>query len=883
MARIFINYRRSETRHVAGRLRDRLGEHFGSPNVDLDIDMIGAGVDYVSAIERAITSCQVLVALVGPGWTVEADRQGRRLDNPHDPVVGEIRTALGKGIRVIPVLIDGATMPHEEDLPTAIQAFSRLNALRLDHETFRTDTELLVVGIEQALAEAGSSNDFSRPYGTPPAAGLAQRASDHRVSVWPPWGLRDAAPVRGRDELVGDLINHVGSGSAGKRVWVLHGLGGVGKTRVALEVAFQAKRANAHVWWVSATDMTEFVPGMYAVAELVGVDLDRLHHVSPADALWAALAVREERWLLVIDNADDPGTVLTTPGHTIGDGTSWVRSATSRGLVLITSRNGSPAVWGGGVVLRPITALPSSAGGQILVDLAPASGSVEDAETLAHRLGGLPLALHLAGSALAEVSAIPPILVGDGGLPCTFAQYGHALDEQFTSLFPPTSEEVAADPHQARQLVGQTWQISLTQLSASGFPDARPLLRLLACFGDASIPYGLLLKPSILAASPLFPGITGRRLWDVLQALDGLNLITLGSGQTADPSSFTASLHPLVRETNAAPCRPQRPLRVHDLGCPPHRGVGREPRKRVGRLPRGMAAMAGTGATRHPRPPSTGGREWMRRRRCRRGMPRSNARRALPLQHRPVQAGRERAAVGAERRLSPPRRAASRGAGHPPPARPGPARPRPPRAAAAELRIVLEARRRTSGEDHPGTLATRNQLAWTLRAQGLHDDAECELEAIIEAKTRVLGGEHPDTLVARMDLAQVRHEQGHHERAAAEYADVLAARRRILGDDHPKTLNTRQDLAQLWYDQGQFAEAASAYSEVLAARRRVLGDDHPKTLATRHNLAITLDKLGQRADAAGELREVLDTRRRVLGEDHPDTLASAESLRRVRS
>ena len=81
MARIFINYRRSETRHVAGRLRDRLAEHFGSANVDLDVDTIGAGVDYVSAVERAITSCQVLVALVGLGWSVEADRQGRRLDN----------------------------------------------------------------------------------------------------------------------------------------------------------------------------------------------------------------------------------------------------------------------------------------------------------------------------------------------------------------------------------------------------------------------------------------------------------------------------------------------------------------------------------------------------------------------------------------------------------------------------------------------------------------------------------------------------------------------------------------------------------------------------------------------------------------------------------
>jgi tetratricopeptide (TPR) repeat protein len=461
------------------------------------------------------------------------------------------------------------------------------------------------------------------------------------------------------------------------------------------------------------------------------------------------------------------------------------------------------------------------------VDLAPASGSFEEAERLAHRLGGLPLALHLAGAALAEVTAMPSILVGDVGSPCTFAQYGHALDEQFTSLFPPTSEEVAADPHQARQLVGQTWQLSLTQLSSSGFPDARPLLRLLACFGDAPIPYGLLLNPGILAGSPLFPGITGRRLWDVLQALDGLNLITLGGGQTTDPTSFTASLHPLVRETNAVHADGGDPSEYPTLAARLIAASAETPISESDDSPEAWPrwlALAPHVFHVLQRLEAAGGcdaevapgvlRAATLAARCHFGtglyrQAESELRSVLNVaglllgeQHPEVLATRHQLARVLHNR------------GH-------------PAQAAAELQIVLEARRKTFGEDHPGTLATRNQLAWTLRAQGLRDDAERELEAIIEAKTRVLGGEHPDTLVARMDLAQVRHEQGHHERAAAEYADVLAARRRILGNDHTKTL------------------------------------------ATRHNLATTLDELGQRADAAAELREVLDRRRRVLGEDPP--------------
>ena len=840
MAKIFISYRRSETQHVAGRLRDRLAAHFGPGNVHLDIDTVGAGVDYVPAIEHAITSCQILVALVGPSWTVVADRQGRRVDNPHDPVVMEIRAAFENRIRIIPVLIDGAPMPHHDDLPAAIHVFSRLNALRLDHETFRTDAEQLIAGIEQALPEAG-------PHPQRPAQADASLAGpgDHRASVWPPWGLRDVAPLRGRDELVAEVMNHDVGNAATSRVWVLHGLGGVGKTRVALEVAFQTQRSDADVWWVSAIDTAEFVPGMYAVAELIGVDLERLRHVAPADALWAALAARDKRWLLVIDNADDPGAVLTAPGHAIGDGTSWVRSVDSRGLVLITSRTGNPKAWGGGVELRPVTALSSSTGGQILIDLAPASGSLDNAERLAQRLGGLPLALHLAGAALAEAMAMPPILTGDSGLPATFAEYGQALDEQLTMPLPSTFTEFTADPHQVRQLVGQTWEVSLTQLSSAGFPDARPLLRLLACLGNAPIPYGLLLDPGILAGSSLFPDITGRRLWDVLLALDGLNLITLGDGHAANPIGFTVTLHPLVRETNAvhlnhsdaseysvlaarliAACAENPASEADDspetwprwLALAPHVFHVLQHLETAKGCDSDVAAGACRAATLAARCHFGSGLYEQAETELRLVL-----KLACPLlgeQHYEVLATRHQLARVLHERGQLAQ-------------------------AAAELEIVLKARRRTLGEERRATLATRNQLAWTLRGQGLLDEAQQELEALVNDKTRVLGPEDPDTVVARMDLAQVWHEQGRYERAAAEYVDVLAMRRRILGDDHRKTLNTRHDLAQLWYDLGEFAQAATAYTEVLAARRRILGEDHPDTLATRHNLATALNKLGQ--------------------------------------
>src|SRR5262249_20132049 len=144
--------RREETRHVAGRLADRLTERLGSTRVFMDVDTIEPGVDFAAAIAREVASCDVLIALIGPAWSTVADRRGRRrLDDPDDFVVLEIRTALERGIRVIPVLADGAVMPDRCDLPDGLQGLVRRSAVRLDHETFRSDVATLLDAVERIL------------------------------------------------------------------------------------------------------------------------------------------------------------------------------------------------------------------------------------------------------------------------------------------------------------------------------------------------------------------------------------------------------------------------------------------------------------------------------------------------------------------------------------------------------------------------------------------------------------------------------------------------------------------------------------------------------------------------------------------------------------
>ncbi len=118
MLKIFISYRRDDSAGHAGRLYDRLESHFGQGQVFMDVDAIEPGLDFVQVVQQAINSCDGFIAVIGRYWLQATDDAGaRRLDDPEDLVKLEIATALERGIRVIPVLVQGAQMPRATDLP----------------------------------------------------------------------------------------------------------------------------------------------------------------------------------------------------------------------------------------------------------------------------------------------------------------------------------------------------------------------------------------------------------------------------------------------------------------------------------------------------------------------------------------------------------------------------------------------------------------------------------------------------------------------------------------------------------------------------------------------------------------------------------------------
>ncbi|CAE6347231.1 unnamed protein product [Rhizoctonia solani] len=191
---------------------------------------------------------------------------------------------------------------------------------------------------------------------------------------------------------------------------------------------------------------------------------------------------------------------------------------------------------------------------------------------------------------------------------------------------------------------------------------------------------------------------------------------------------------------------------------------------------------------------------------------------------------------------------------------------------------VLDTRKRVLGSDHPDTLTSMNNLANTYYFLGRFEDARALHTQVLDTRKRVLGSDHPDTLTSMNNLANTYYFLGRFEDARALHTQVLDTRKRVLGSDHPDTLTSMNNLANTYYFLGRFEDARALHTQVLDTRKRVLGSDHPNTLSSMNNLASTYSPLGRFDDARALYAQVLDTRKRVLGSDHPDTLTSMHNL-----
>lgn len=163
MAGIFISYRRDDSAPWTGRVYERLAREFDRDRIFMDVDNITPGLDFVEELGRQVGSCDALVAVMGRGWAEARNSNGtRRLDDPNDFVRIELEQALARGVRVIPVLVDGAAMPSSNELPEGLRLLVRRHAVEVTHARFGSDVQRLV----DALAPVGrtqTANPIGRP------------------------------------------------------------------------------------------------------------------------------------------------------------------------------------------------------------------------------------------------------------------------------------------------------------------------------------------------------------------------------------------------------------------------------------------------------------------------------------------------------------------------------------------------------------------------------------------------------------------------------------------------------------------------------------------------------------------------------------------------
>ncbi|MFE6972383.1 tetratricopeptide repeat protein [Streptomyces sp. NPDC057682] len=664
----------------------------------------------------------------------------------------------------------------------------------------------------------------------------------------PPIG-RAPAILRDRSELVGRLREAVAD-DAGGTVFVLHGLGGCGKTAVACALFAYATRERGRLGlWVNASDQASLRAGMLAVAADRGAGDGELMAArnglrAAADLVWDRLDRSDVPWLLVLDNADDPA-VLRDGG--------WLRTS-PRGTVLVTTRQAAGHWWPAAELLY-VDVLPREEAAQVLRDLAPGTGSSEDAAAIADSLGRLPLALTLAGGFLAHQVIVP----------WTMEEYGRHLRERPDPI-ELIDQGAAGTGDDSRHLVSGTWQLSLNSLAGQNLPEAVTLMRLLACWSHDPLPLSLLAHDGgdlPLPAGRVEPALRGLLDHSLTELVPGDIRCLRTHGVLLDSVARATPADERDRLTAAA-----AGLLLHSLPAAPERGL--RDSLLIPLAPHVLAQLRRV--TNWPETTQSTVESAV-----------SCALRLVTAQHRSgdyasaLDAALQATAL-ARRRLVDDHLLVLRLR-----QRIGKATDRLGRLEeAANLhRALLGDFERVSGPEAPDTLTTCLHLSRPLVWLGHLTEALQLMHRTVDGRTALLGPWHPLTLEARTCLLELPPGPDL-DREALTGPDLVADCRRELGPDHPITLSADLNCAGALLNTGRHAEALRSARRALAAHEHRFGAGYPITMAARSLLSSALHAVGENREAIEEAEVVREWREQVLGPDHPWTRAIRDKLGRYR-
>lgn len=624
----------------------------------------------------------------------------------------------------------------------------------------------------------------------------------------------------------------------------INGLGGLGKTQLAVEYVHRYREEYQTILWVRAENAESLGASFGEIAELLDLperEAEQQEQVVQAVLRWLQ---GHRKWLLVLDNADEPELVAPC------------LPASGEGHVLLTTRATALRQLG---IAQPLALSPlSPAAGALLVltraGWLPPDADLESASPqdralglqIAWELGALPLALDQAGAYLESTGM-------------SLEAYLHLYQQHRAELL----REHRGRDHSHPEPVATTWLLSCERVEARN-PAAAELLRLCAFFAPDAIPE-LLLKQTGAGYGPVLSPVAGNgyQLEKALEALRAYSLLT------RDTVHRTVSVHRLVQhvvreslETEVQRAWQQRVIGLMELVFPDPLEVKAWTLCEQ-LLPHALLSLPWVEEISLASP----------------GIARWLDRMGYYLNHR----GRY-VAASPVLRMALAMREKLLGPEHPDTAqtlvnlaynfhhqaRYVEAEPLLKRALTIQVQAL--------GQEHAEPALTMNALALLLRDQGKYTEAEALYQQALAIRERVLGPEHPETAQSLSNLAWLYRNQGRYAEARPLYERSLAIREKALGPMHPETATSLNGLALLYQREKNYDQARVLYERVLQIREQTLGPSHQHTAQSLNSLAnlyLTQDKLAQ---AEPLLRRALRIREEALGGEHRDTAQNYQSL-----
>ncbi|KAJ7729352.1 hypothetical protein B0H16DRAFT_1697238 [Mycena metata] len=639
---------------------------------------------------------------------------------------------------------------------------------------------------------------------------------------------------QGRQAILDKMHQFFNTDSANQHIHVLYGLGGAGKTQIALKFIEESSFSDVFLVDTSKVETIETGLKSIAVSKSVGD--------SAQDALtW--LQSNHNKWLLFFDNADDPKMNLND-----------FLPKCSHGNIIITSRNPELRSYGAHTLVSDMEEADAIT---LLLRRANKESSEENlklATEIVKELHYLPLAIVQAGAFISKSEDL------EGYLALYHSNRAKLL-----------SEKAAQSHDDYAQTVFTTWQISFNQLShlAATFLQLCSFLHYTGISEDmfsTASKYDFLswLPPREELQEPLeflshFLGPPGE--WNSLEFLDITTEIKAYSLISFDAKTKLFSIHPLVHawsqstlpnETSLQSCMssilgmyitkiPENEIELASVRLIPHlvllKSVNRDGAADFRRAFWRIYYNAG-----RFKDAQCIAQQVLEKSQLFSGEDNLNTLEAMGnLASTYSQLGEFRKAE--------------------------------------ELQsLVLKTHTKLLGEGHPITLVAMGNLASIYSNLGEVQKAQEFEVLVLEKHTKLLGEDHPSTLLIMGNLAQTYSDLGEFTKAEELGVLVLKKRTKLLGEDHPSTLLAMGNLAATYSILGEFTKAEELGVLVLEKRTKLLGADHPETLRAMANLAVTYHTLGDFEKAQGLEVEVLQKRRQLLGDKHPHTILAMKNL-----